>query len=117
MNNKLIINTNLLRKESEFKTYTCVVEKAVPVPTEEFERLKHTPMCNNDLISENLNSMWYGNGVHHCLLIYDKQQGDGLLVDLIMVTATASNHLQFMKISCTEQYCQPLMSTMTARII
>jgi len=56
MNNKLIINTNLLRKESEFKTYTCVVEKAVPVPTEEFERLKHTPMCNNDLISENLNS-------------------------------------------------------------
>jgi len=81
MNNKLIINTNLLRKESEFKTYTCVVEKAVPVPTEEFERLKHTPMCNNDLISENLNSMWYGNGVHHCLLIYDKQQGDGLLIE------------------------------------
>ena len=34
MNNKLIINTNLLRKESEFKTYTCVVEKAVPVPNE-----------------------------------------------------------------------------------
>lgn len=81
MNNKLIINTNLLRKESEFKTYTCIVEKAVPVPTEEFERLKHTPMCNNDLISENLNSMWYGNGVHHCLLIYDKQQGDGLLIE------------------------------------
>ena len=80
MNNKLIINTNLLRKESEFKTYSCVVEKAVPVPTEEFERLKHTPMCNNDLISKNLNSMWYDNGVHHCLLIYDKQQGDGLLM-------------------------------------
>ena len=43
-NEKLIINTNLLRKEPEFKTYTCVVEKAVPVPTEEFERLKHAPM-------------------------------------------------------------------------
>lgn len=43
MNNKLIINTNLLRKEPEFKTYTWVVEKAVPVPTEEFERLKHAP--------------------------------------------------------------------------
>lgn len=26
MNEKLVINTNLLRKESEFKTYTCVVE-------------------------------------------------------------------------------------------
>ena len=81
MNEKLIINTNLLRKEPEFKTYTCVVEKAVPVPTEEFERLKHAPMCNNHLISENLNSMWYGNGVHHSLLIYDKQQGDGLLIE------------------------------------
>lgn len=65
MNNKLIINTNLLRKESEFKTYTCVVEKAVPVSTEEFERLKHAPMCNNCLISDKLNSMWYGNGIHH----------------------------------------------------
>ena len=81
MNNKLVINTNLLRKESEFKTYTCVVEKAVPVSTEEFERLKHAPMCNNDLISENLNSMWYGNGVHHCLLIYDDKNGDGLVIE------------------------------------
>lgn len=81
MNKKLVINTNLLRKEPEFKTYTCVVEKAVPVPTEEFERLKHDPMCNNHLISENLNSMWYGNGAHHCLLIYDEEQGDGLLIE------------------------------------
>lgn len=81
MNNKLIINANLLRKEPEFKTYTCVVEEAVPVSTEEFERLKHAPMCNNHLISENLNSMWYGNGAHHCLLIYDKEQGDGILIE------------------------------------
>lgn len=93
MNEKLIINTNLLRKEPEFKTYTCVVEKAVPVPTEEFERLKHAPMCNNDLISENLNSMWYGNGVHHCLLIYDKQQGDGLLIE--SEGAPYARHAQF----------------------
>ena len=38
-------------------------------------------MCNNDLICENLISMWYGIGVHHCLLIYDKQQGDGLIIE------------------------------------
>lgn len=93
MNEKLVINTNLLRKEPEFKTYTCVVEKAVPVSTEEFERLKHAPMCNNDLISENLNSMWYGNGVHHCLLIYDKQQGDGLLIE--SEGAPYARHAQF----------------------
>ena len=29
MNNKLIINTNLLRKELEFKTKSCAVEKAI----------------------------------------------------------------------------------------
>ena len=82
MNEKLIINTNLLRKEPEFKNVTlALVEKLCLFRTEEFERLKHAPMCNNDLISENLNSMWYGNGVHHCLLIYDKQQGDGLLIE------------------------------------
>ena len=40
MNNKLVINTNLLRKESEFKTRTCVVEKAIAVPHSEFENLK-----------------------------------------------------------------------------
>lgn len=116
MNNKLIINTNLLRKESEFKTYTCMVEKAVPVPTEEFERLKHAPMCNNHLISENLNSMWYGNGVHHCLLIYDKQQGDGLLIESegapyvryaqfipnakLLYENHMQNHLQELKFCC-----------------
>ena len=44
MNEKLVINTNLLRKEPEFKTYTCVVEKAVPIPTEEFER-QNTLRC------------------------------------------------------------------------
>ena len=116
MNEKLIINTNLLRKEPEFKTYTRVVEKAVPVPTEEFERLKHAPMCNNHLISENLNSMWYGNGVHHCLLIYDKQQGDGLLIESegapyvryaqfipnakLLYENHMQNHLQELKFCC-----------------
>lgn len=76
MNEKLIINTNLLRKQPEFKTYTCMVEKAVPIPTEEFEMLKHASICNNDLISENLNSMWYGNGAHHCLLIQEISHTD-----------------------------------------
>lgn len=36
MNNKFIINANLLRKESEFKTQTCVVEKAVAISHAEF---------------------------------------------------------------------------------
>lgn len=31
MNGKLIINTNLLRKEPEYRTNSCVVEKAAAV--------------------------------------------------------------------------------------
>ncbi len=38
MSEKLIINTNLLRKESEFRTRSCVVEKAIAVPHAEFPR-------------------------------------------------------------------------------
>lgn len=40
MKEKLIINTNLIRKESEFRTKSCVVEKAIGVPHAEFDELK-----------------------------------------------------------------------------
>ena len=58
MNNKLVINTTLLRKESEFKTRTCVVEKAIAVPLSEFENLKRHPLQDNDLIAENTDLMY-----------------------------------------------------------
>ena len=40
MREKLIINANLLRKESEFRTKSCVVEKAIAVSHDAFENLK-----------------------------------------------------------------------------
>lgn len=49
MNNKLIINTNLLRKESEFSAKACVVEKAIAVSHTEFDDLKRHPLQDNDL--------------------------------------------------------------------
>lgn len=52
MSQKLIINTNLLRKESEFRTKSCVVEKATAVSHGEFEYLKNHPLRDNDLIAE-----------------------------------------------------------------
>lgn len=82
MNEKLIINANLLRKESEFKTKTCVVEKAVAVSHREFENLKNNPLMDNDLIAENTGLMYCDSDeIYHCLLIYDKEQGDGLLIE------------------------------------
>lgn len=82
MNNKLVINTTLLRKESEFKTRTCVVEKAIAVPHSEFENLKRHPLQDNDLIAENTDLMYCdSDDNYHCLLIYDDKNGDGLVIE------------------------------------
>ena len=53
MNEKLVINANLLRKEAEFGTRVCVMEKAEAVTHAEFESLKIHPLQDNDLIAEN----------------------------------------------------------------
>ena len=56
MSEKLIINANLLRKESEFRTKSCVVEKAIAVPYAEFDELKRHPLRDHRLIAENADS-------------------------------------------------------------
>lgn len=82
MNEKLVINANLLRKEPGFGTRVCVVEKAEAVTHDKFERLKRHPMQDNDLIAENIDLMFCDiNNEYHCLLIYDEDQGDGLLIE------------------------------------
>ena len=82
MNEKLVINTNLLRKESEFKTKACVVEKAIAVPHSEFDDLKRNPLQDNDLIADNVDLMYCNSDDnYHCLLIYDEEKSDGLLIE------------------------------------
>lgn len=79
---KLIINANLLRKESEFRTKSCVVEKAIAVPRSKFDDLKRHPLRDNMLIAENAELMYCDrDDNYHCLLIYDEEQGDGLLIE------------------------------------
>lgn len=82
MSEKLIINTNLLRKESEFRTKPCLVEKAIAVSNGEFEYLKSHPLRENDLIAKHSEMMYCdSDNNYHCLLIYDQEQGDGLLIE------------------------------------
>ncbi len=82
MNNKLKLNTSLIRKESEFLTKSCVVEKAIAVSHGEFEYLKNHPLRDNDLIAEDAEMMYCdSDDVYHCLLIYDEEKGDGLLIE------------------------------------
>lgn len=82
MKEKLKINTNLLRKESEFRTKSCVVEKAVAVSHREFENLKRHPLRDNRLIAENVDIMYCdSDDNYHCLLVYDEEQWDGLIIE------------------------------------
>ncbi|MBP3380655.1 MAG: hypothetical protein J6K77_07325 [Ruminococcus sp.] len=82
MNKKLMINAALLRKESEFRTKSCVAEKAIAVSHDEFDNLKRHPLRDNDLIADNVDLMYCdSDDNYHCLLIYDEEQGDGLLIE------------------------------------
>lgn len=82
MSEKMIINANLIRKESEFRTKSCVVEKAIAVSHAEFDDLKRHPLRDNKLIAENADLMYCDrDDNYHCLLIYDEEQGDGLLIE------------------------------------
>ena len=79
---KLLINTILRRKEVAFETAPCVVEKAVGISHAEFENLRKNTLKDNDLIAQNRDVMYFGkDDKYHCLLVYDNEQGDGLLIE------------------------------------
>lgn len=119
-NNKLIIKVKLLRKEPEFETDSCVVEKAMAVTNEEFENLKRHPLRDNDLIAENVDLMSCDSeNNYHCLLIYDEEQGDGMLIESegavyarysqyvpnakLLYENHIQTHSQGMKLECPEE--------------
>ena len=82
MSEKMIINANLIRKEPEFRTKSCVVKKAIEVPHSKFDDLKRHPLRDHRLIAENADLMYCdSDDNYHCLLIYDQEQGDGLLIE------------------------------------
>ena len=79
---KLKLNVPYLeRKPSSFGTNTCIVEKALPVTHSRFEELKRNPMQYCKEVEYNLAFMYSVKDDLHCLLIYDKEQGDGIIVE------------------------------------
>ena len=79
---QLTINTSLVRKEPAFEVRPCVVEKAIGISHKDFEHLRTHALEDNDLIAKNKGNMWFGaDDKYHCLLVYDNEQGDGLLVE------------------------------------
>lgn len=81
MSNKLTLNINLAGKEPCHEPDKCVVEKIIPISHSEFEKLNSKLLEPNYYISKYKELMLEADGINHCILLYDKSSGDGLLVN------------------------------------
>lgn len=78
----MVIHANLVRKAEDFTPTTCIVTAAIPVSTEEFYKLRNEPLQDHPLIEKHYDDMFTDDDeVQHCILIYDREQGDGLLIN------------------------------------
>ena len=80
---KLVLNTSLERKPTELAVKGCIIEKAIPVNHRRFEDITRAPLRDEPLIAENKDIMYFESkyNMYHCLLIYDKDFGDGIVVN------------------------------------
>ena len=79
---KLVLNTSLERKPTDFSVKGCIIEKAVPVSHSKFKAIANAPLRDEPLIAKYSNVMYAdSNGMCHCLLIYDKDFGDGIVIN------------------------------------
>lgn len=81
MNEKLTLNIPLMGKESCHEPDKCVVEKAIPIPHSEFKKLNSKLLEPNYYVEIYKDLMLEADGINHCILLYDKSSGDGLLVN------------------------------------
>ena len=79
---KLIIRTTLNYKANFYEPADCIVEKAISVSHEEYSALINITDNCYDFIAENQECMYYDKDNNsHCLLIYDEESGDGILIN------------------------------------
>lgn len=81
MSNKLTLNIPLIGKEPCHEPDKCVVEKTIPISHSEFEELNSKLLERNYHIERYKELMLEANGVNHCILLYDRSGGDGLLIN------------------------------------
>ncbi len=81
MNDKLTINTTLLRKEPCYEPKPCIVERVVEMSAGAFAKLISKPLDDQYLIKKNSDLMFSDGDVYHCILAVDKLNGDGLLIE------------------------------------
>ncbi len=79
---KLVLNTDLMCKPTDFNTKQCVIEKAIPVSHSKFKAIANAPLRDEPLIAQYSNVMYEdSNDMCHCILIYDRDYGDGIVIN------------------------------------
>ncbi|MCM1059886.1 MAG: DUF6329 domain-containing protein [Eubacterium sp.] len=82
MSGKLIMNAVFAGKEPKHEPKECVVEKSIPVSRCEFEKFNSGLLERNYYLSQYKELMrGSDDGKYHCVLLYDRESGDGLLVN------------------------------------
>ncbi len=81
MNDKLTLNTTLLRKEPCYEPKPCIVERVVEMSSGAFSRLISKPLDDHYLIKNNTDLMYCDGELYHCILAVDRVNGDGLLIE------------------------------------
>ncbi len=80
--NPLKIKTTLNRKEPEYRLQECIIEKSIGVSHDEFETFRRNLLKDNPHIQKHRDLMYKDDkNNYHCLLIYDEEQGDGVLIE------------------------------------
>ena len=79
---KLQLSAIMDTSSKSMQTHPCIVEKVIPMTAKDFAQLLHTPENFKNLFQEYDALMyWDYHDVFHCILPYDAENGDGLLID------------------------------------
>ena len=79
---KMVLSAIMDPNSSPLQVYDCVVEKRIPLPSEQFQQMLRHPTSFEGFFRKYDDLMfrdWHGQ--YHCILPYDEQNGDGILID------------------------------------
>lgn len=78
---KPVLHIKLVRRAEDFTPETCIVEKVIALPSEEFFRLRNDPLSEHPMMKQYYEQMLSDDeGFRHGILVYDEVQGDGMFI-------------------------------------
>ena len=79
----MVLNTHLEEKPATFNVKKCVIEKAIAVTHKNFEHISRFPFMSLAFLERNKDFMYYDDeeNMYHCILLYDIDFGDGILIE------------------------------------